>query len=396
MLKLPGLFFVALSGFMMVSATVAAQKEVELLTDAEFLQPTSTFEFRFSTSVVGREEVGTVASNPPIRIEPAVAGTFTWLSQRSGVFVPTSPPPLGTRLVVTIRSDFRDLSGKPIGQAFRAVLKTPPYGITSVVAPQADEITPKPEIRLAFNLDTALDPTRFRFVSAGGQETAAKVRYATEEDYFEVPVENLDWDRRWTGSVHAGTGEPLSAEATEGKPPFAEATEGKPLMDRMMVTPVEPLEANQDWRLEIAAGLKSVSGNQKIGEPKTVPIGVVPPFTVKNLTGTNYIHSGRAIRVEFTRSLAGDILTSTARKFSRVEPVVENLRYEVDGTELDVFGDFALGQPYRLIIGPDVVDEYGAPYSGDQSRTAQFSPVKPRCLSACCRGGPVPGRRSRI
>jgi hypothetical protein len=76
--------------------------------------------------VATREEVGTVASNPPIRIEPAVAGTFTWLSQRSGVFVPTAPPPLDAGLVVTIRFDLRDLNGKPIGQAFRAVLKTPP------------------------------------------------------------------------------------------------------------------------------------------------------------------------------------------------------------------------------------------------------------------------------
>jgi hypothetical protein len=257
MLKLPGLFFVTLWGFTTVSA---AEKEVELVTDAEFIQPTSTFEFRFATPVVGREEVGTVASNPPIKIEPAIAGTFTWLSQRSGVFVPTAPPPLGAGLVVTIRSDFRDLSGKPIGQAFRAVLKTPPYGITSVVAPQEDEINPKPEVRLALNLDTVLDPSRFRFVSASGHEAAAKVRYATEEDYFEVPVEDLDWNRRWTESVHAGAGEPRLAEATEGNPPSAEATEGKPLMDRIVVTPVDPLEANQDWRLEIAAGLKSVSG----------------------------------------------------------------------------------------------------------------------------------------
>jgi uncharacterized protein YfaS (alpha-2-macroglobulin family) len=376
MLKLPGLFFVTLSGFTMVSAALAAEKEVELLTDAEFLQPTSTFEFRFARPVSSREDVGTLATNPPIKIDPAIAGTFTWLSQRSGVFVPTAPPPLGAGLVVTIRPDFRELNGKPIGQAFRAVLKTPPYGITSVVAPQEDEITPKPEIRLAFNLDTALDPTRFRYVSAGGQETAAKVRYATENDYFDVPVENLDWNRRWTESTGSGSGEPSEDEAQNSS--FAEASEGKPLMDRMIVTPEAPLEANQDWRLEIAAGLKSVSGNQKISESKTVAIGVVPPFTIKNLTGTNYIHSGTAIRAEFTRSLAGDILTSTASKFFQVEPAVEHFRYEVDGSELDVYGDFALGQSYRLIIGPDVVDEFGAPYSGDKSKTVQFSPVKPR------------------
>ena len=70
MLKLPGLFFVTLWGFTMVPVTVAAEKEVELVTDAEFIQPTSTFEFRFATPVVRREEVGTVASNPPIKIDP--------------------------------------------------------------------------------------------------------------------------------------------------------------------------------------------------------------------------------------------------------------------------------------------------------------------------------------
>ena len=58
MLKFPGLFFVTLWGFTMVPVTVAAEKEVELVTDAEFIQPTSTFEFRFATPVVRREEVG--------------------------------------------------------------------------------------------------------------------------------------------------------------------------------------------------------------------------------------------------------------------------------------------------------------------------------------------------
>src|SRR6201995_980383 len=128
MLKLPGLFFVTLWGLTMMSAALAAEKEAQLLTDAEFLQPTSTFEFRFATPVVSREDVGTVATNPPIKIDPAVAGTFTWLSRTRGVFGPPALPPLGAGLVFTIRPAFRDLKGKPIGQAFRAVLKTPPYG----------------------------------------------------------------------------------------------------------------------------------------------------------------------------------------------------------------------------------------------------------------------------
>src|SRR5260221_1314779 len=119
MLKLIGPLSVLVSSFAMLSAAVAAEKEVELLTDAEFLQPTSTFEFRFATPVVSREEVGTVAANPPIVIQPALAGTFTWLSQRSGVFVPTAPSPLGVPLAATIRTDFQDLNGYPIGQSIR-------------------------------------------------------------------------------------------------------------------------------------------------------------------------------------------------------------------------------------------------------------------------------------
>jgi hypothetical protein len=57
---------------------------------------------------------------------------------------------------------------------------------------QEDEITAKPEIRLAFNLDTALDPSRLRFVNARGHETAAKVRYATAEDYFESGIGQIN------------------------------------------------------------------------------------------------------------------------------------------------------------------------------------------------------------
>jgi uncharacterized protein YfaS (alpha-2-macroglobulin family) len=365
MLKLAGLFFVALSPFTIVSVAAAAEKDVELVTDAEFLQPTSTFEFRFASPVVTRDEVGTVANQPPITFEPALTGTFTWLSQRSGVFVPKSAPPLGTQLLVTVRPDFRDLNGNPIGQGFREVLKTPTYGITSATAPQGEEISAKPQIRLALNLETAIDATRFRFVSSAGQEIAADVRYATSDDYFEVPAEDLDWNRRWTAQPHS-----------QNEP--TEEDRKKPLQDRMMVTPVDPLEGDQEWRLEIAPGLKSVLGGQEIKEAKTVSIGMIPPFAVKSLTPTNYIHSGKAIRVEFSRDLAGDITSGTAKQFFQVEPAVGHLRYEVDGAELEVFGDFALGQSYRLTIAPEVVDKDGAQFAGDRSKTIQFAPVKPR------------------
>ena len=366
MLKLIGPFSVLLSSFVMLSAAVAAEKEVELLTNTEFLQPTSTFEFRFASPVVSRDDVGTVAANPPIVIQPALAGNFTWLSQRSGVFVPTAPPPLGAELTVTIRPDFRDQNGNPVGQDFRAIVKTPAYAMTAGIVPYGQEILPKPEIRVAFNLETELDPSRFKFVSDSGQGAAANVRYMTGDDYWEVAAENLDWNQRWKAQEHS---QPYEMTEEQRK---------KPLKDRMNVTPVEPLQGGQTWRLEIAAGLKALSGKEQISQSKTVPIGLIPPFAIKTLTATNYLHSGKAIRIDFDRDLAGDITNGSAQDFFQVEPAVEHLRYEVENNALHIFGDFSLGQSYHLTIGPEVVDEYGSPFSGERSRTLQFAPVKPR------------------
>src|SRR5260370_8097666 len=130
-------------------------------------------------------------------------------------------------------------------------------------------------MRLAFNLETNLDPTRFRFVREAGQQPACEFRYATGDDYFEVAAENLDWNRRWNVREHPQTVEPTEEDRK------------KPLKDRMIVTPVEPLEGGQTWSLEIAPGLKSVSGNEEIGQSKTVSIGFVPPFPVKPLPPPN-------------------------------------------------------------------------------------------------------------
>ncbi len=197
-------FFGTLVACAMVPAALAADKDVELLTDAEFLQPTSTLEFRFASAVAAKDDVGTVPAVAPIEITPALAGTFTWLSQRSGVFVPSSPPRLGTEFVVSVRSGFQDLNGHPIGQDFRAAVKTPAYGVTRAVISEDEEDSPEPAVRLALNLDTQLDPHLFRFASQTGEFVSAEVRYAKASDYFQVAPELLDWNRRWQDRNRAG------------------------------------------------------------------------------------------------------------------------------------------------------------------------------------------------
>lgn len=361
-------FFAALIVCALVPAALAADKDVELLTDAEFLQPTSTLEFRFATAVAVKDDVGTIPTTAPIEIKPALAGTFTWLSQRSGVFVPSSPPRLGTEFVVTIRSGFQDLSGHPIGQDFRAVVKTPVYAVTRAAISEEEEGSPEPAVRLAFNLDTQLDPQLFRFASQTGESVPAEVRYAKTSDYFQVEPELLDWNRRWQERNRAGV---------NSKESFEEDQE-KTQPDRLIVTPREPLDPGKHWQLEIAPGLKSISGNETITKQKVVPIGLVAPFAIKNLFATSYIHSGRTVTIEFSRELAPDLTAQSANRFLQIEPAVDHLSFEKDNDQLRVSGAFVLGQTYQIKFGPELVDKFGVPMEGEHLRTFQFEPVKPR------------------
>jgi uncharacterized protein YfaS (alpha-2-macroglobulin family) len=360
-------FFGTLVACALIPAALAADKDVELLTDAEFLQPTSTLEFRFASAVAAKDDVGTVPAVAPIEIKPALAGTFTWLSQRSGVFVPSSPPRLGTEFVVTVRSGFQDLSGHPIGENFSATVKTPAYGVTRAVISEDEEGSPEPAVRLALNLDTQLDPQLFRFASQTGEFVSANVRYAKASDYFQVAPELLDWNRRWQDRNRAGANKENFEEDQERTQP-----------DRLIVTPNEPLDSGKQWRLEIAPGLKSISGNETVTRQKVVSIGAVTPFTVKNVFTTNYPHSGKTVTIEFSRELAPDVTAESAGHFFQVEPAVDHLSYENDNDQFRIYGPFVLGQTYQIKFSPELVDKFGVPMEGEHLRSFQFAPVKPR------------------
>ncbi len=361
------LFFGTLIACAIISEALAADKDVELLTDAEFLQPTSTLEFRFANAVAAKDDVGTVPTVAPIEIKPALAGTFTWLSQRRGVFVPSSAPRLGTEFVVTIRPGFQDLSGHPVGQDFRAAVNTPVYAVTRAVISENEEGSPKPEVRLALNLETQLDPQLFRFSSQTGDFVSAEVRYAKAGDYFQIAPELLDWNRRWQDRNRAETNQENVEEDQEKRQP-----------DRLMVTPKEPLDPGKQWRLEIAPGLKSISGNETITKPGVVPLGAVTPFTVKNIFTTNYIHSGKTVTIEFSRALAPDITAESANRFFQIEPAVSHLSYENENDQIRVSGAFVLAQTYQVKFSSELADKFGVSMEGEHLRSFQFNPVKPR------------------
>ena len=73
-------------------------EHVELVMASVPPTPATTFELRFESAMVKGDQVGLPSTNSPLVIRPPLAGTFTWLSSRSGVFTPTEPLTLDTTL----------------------------------------------------------------------------------------------------------------------------------------------------------------------------------------------------------------------------------------------------------------------------------------------------------
>ena len=64
--------------------------------------------------------MGRVDPEPPLAIQPRLAGQFVWLSPSSGVFTPVEPARLATEYHLSLRPGLTDAHGRPLRlQAFK-------------------------------------------------------------------------------------------------------------------------------------------------------------------------------------------------------------------------------------------------------------------------------------
>ncbi|MBU3664966.1 MAG: hypothetical protein FGM15_03690 [Chthoniobacterales bacterium] len=336
----------------------AAPPYVQILPDSGELQPGSTLEFRFAEPVISSEDLGP-AKDSPVVFDPALPGTFTWLSTRSGVFVPDGPLPLGGRWTARLREGPATADKKPAA-SWRAELSTPPFGVTAVSDGvwNKDEVPADVIVKLAFQLPVKAEAEFFGFTDNSGREVPAEVRHARN---FNVAADAGDWNMRWQ-LIH----DPSADEDQEEFPA------------RLIVTPAVPLPAGTGWKLVVKAGLPAQSGTDKLAEPYAVQLGTVPPFTLKKSEAANYINSGPTLHLEFTGALAPDITPETAGKFFHISPAPADLGWEIDYDTATARGAFETGKDYTLAIGKDVCSAVGQPFDGEREQTVQFAPVLPR------------------
>ena len=368
-------------GATMLSVRGASAPAVTWMVDGNVLEPSTTIEVRFDRDMVDTETVGTVAKQA-LAIEPALPGKFTWLSRRSGVYVPTQVPAMGKTYIFTLDPALKDARNEPVKSSFRATLKTPAFGLIDPLdqagsGQEDDESPPLPEREFGFNRDVRVDHAAefFRYVADDGKVVAADVQYVRRYWYDRQNEKSDDWDRRWE-LARGGGKSPGPRAATNGGGGDEET--GVPLKTELVVKPVAPLTPGPAWRLEIKAGIESLTGGYRTTTARTIKLGHVAPFTIKSLVTANYLNAGRQLTIRFSDALAPDVDDDTAGKFFRITPAVDNLRFDQQRDELTIHGDFHRESEYRLEVDKSLLSENQLPLSGDLTRSIKFDPVKPR------------------
>ncbi len=366
----------------LASVRGAPAQAVQWLVDGDTLEPSTTLEIRFDRDMVDQEEVGT-AAKPALAVQPALPGKFTWLSRRSGVYVPSQVPGMGMTFTFTLEPGLKDARNEPVKASLRATLKTPPFQFVdlnldlSSDSPEKADASPMPQQQLTLNRDVTLDGAAafFRYIADDGKVVAAVVSYAKAYKYSHDTSDVEDWDQRWQLALVAS---PSAGKVTAQSVDDGDDDNSLPVKNRLVIKPASPLTPGPLWSLEIKPGLASLTGGYRSAAKHLIKIGRVEPFTLAAFATSSYLNGGRQVALEFSDDLAPDVSEDTAGKFFRITPAVTGLRFDQGWRGLCIRGAFERDTEYRLEIDAALLSDSGLPLSGTLTRSFRFAPVLPR------------------
>jgi len=163
----------------LTAATRADQPPVQLIT-SDPLAPTSTLEIRFATDLAKPEQLGKSAEPAPIQLHPEVAGEFTWVSARSGIFKPAEPYPLGTTIMVSLRPELAAVKSGALPADWKTFVNPPPFALKAsspVGYLNSGDASAEPTFVLLFNDNVSPEKVaeHIWFTRSGGENSPGVV-----------------------------------------------------------------------------------------------------------------------------------------------------------------------------------------------------------------------------
>ena len=365
--------------FSLAVTSFAEDRAVQLLLPSRRLDPTSTFELRFATEMVGADQIGKPAAASPVVFAPPVDGQFIWLSTRSGTFAPKGILPLGVKYQISLRPGLKDLAGREVKSTLRETAETPPLrikGTSALGGSDLEDATASPRYLILFNanVDPAAAAKFIRFVNGAGTKVEARVEADDPNNRDRSFYPYLSDDRSlsaWGEKLEAPELEDESSESAGDKPHAVRK-------NLLFVAAAKRLPPGNNWKLVIDAGLPAKEWKATLPAKREIEIGAVKPFGIKSIAAESNRVAGRRIIIEFSKLLGPDVTEETVSRWITVTPQPDKLKAEVDGRYVTLKGDFALGPKYRVTTKPGVPAK--DPFKLERGQTSElvFKQIAPR------------------
>jgi len=295
-----------------------------------------TITITFPLSMVAADIIDVGAQPSPFVSEPKLDGTFLWKSQTEGVFT-VSGVVAEARHRLTLAPGLKDATGKPfVVKDWSAEFKTPKFAITTEFN-ERKQLAARPQIYLNSTYAVRLD------------EAAQHIYFQDREAHQRFPVEVIQ------------TGEGKAAGSLEAT--------------GFRVTPRAPLPVGHTFDL-IVNGLLDAKSRRPLPYLQVMPAGKTEPLEVQWLGAFNHPLEEPTIRVKFDDTI--DPVEVTPERI-RVEPAVEKMKLLASGDQIQITGDFAPKQRYKVSISPELKGDRGYGVQSESRWGATFRP-KESCL----------------
>ncbi|MCW1884155.1 MG2 domain-containing protein [Luteolibacter flavescens] len=329
------------------------------------LTPESTIELVLDRAAADSDRIGKEAKTAWLDIQPAWTGTLFWKEANVLEFRPAGPPALGTTYTFKLTGKHAHLDGSviPVGELTK--LSSEPFQVdyAALLDRYVEDWSPRTAaFFLRFNGDVTPDKAApFLFYEAeGGKRVAAKTERATFGRLKQPGYMGVSWTERFANRGKAAT-------------PRTDLKADTELPNGLIVTPLQPLPAGENWRLSMLAGLPDASGKVKFGADATRHIGTIEQLKVASLNARVVADEPRRIVVDLNAKMPVDLPPSLVK----VEPQPKDLRMEVRRDQIHLIGDFSGENTWKVTLDPALTSQDGRALGQQVTRQLTFTPLKP-------------------
>lgn len=329
------------------------------------LSPQSEIELILDRASVPDSQVGKDAPSASwLKVEPPLAIHLNWKSPNVARILLDGVPAIGTRYRFTLLDGHRHLDDSPV-----------PAGLVG-------EISSEP-FRLEFNTN----PLRYR---DGYSRRTATILFRFNDDVDPAAAAPLlSFQDKRKRRIAARAWRPKAGELTHpnyAQPSWSQrfrqtgdadqpAPDPKqPCPNILMVSPIAPLPIGEDWRLVAAPGIPNSADSAATTEAQSAYIGDIDPFRVKSVYCAVAANQPRRIMVRFNHDLPKKF---NPRDFLSIEPEPEDLKFEIDESDLEITGDLRARDSWKITVLAGIESHDGLPLAEPIAKQLEFQPLSP-------------------